>query len=111
LELAHKALLLGPLLFASRLRVRAQEHIPHKRKQLAADDGVFPLRPGHGLLDSATVVRMRLVASNIGAIHREARNHFLQRVPQAVEGKVPGAAVLLRQAIELIGQHMHFAGE
>ena len=77
LELAHKALLLCPVLLAGRRRVREQEHIPHKRKQLAADDGVFPLCPGHGLLDKATVVRMQLVASNIGAIDREARDHFL----------------------------------
>ena len=57
------------------------------------------------------VVRVDVVGGNIGAVHREAGDHFLQRIAQTVEGKIPRAAVLLRQAVELVGQHVHFAGK
>ena len=72
-----------------------QQHVLHKRQQLAADGGIAALRLGYRLLDSAPVVRMYGVAGDVGAIHRETGNDLLQRPSQAVKCQIPRAAVLL----------------
>jgi hypothetical protein len=72
-----------------------------------------PFRGLHRLVDEAVVViahgLVRTVGTDIGAIDREARDHFLDRRNQAVEREVAEVAVPFGEAIQLVSERIDVA--
>ena len=51
------------------------------------------------------------VVGDVRAVDGEGGDHGPQRLPEGVEGEVARPAALLRQAVELVGQHVQLAGQ
>ena len=111
LELAGEAPLLGPVLFAERLRELQEQHVADEAEHAPAQQGVAGHRPANGELDVPAIGVVHAVVGDVRTVDGKAGDHLPQRLPQRVEGEVARPARLLCQPVELVRQHVQLARE
>ena len=111
LELAGEPSLLGAVVLGERLGRLQQQHLADEAEDPAAQERVAGGRPPDGDLDGAAVGLVHPVVGDVRAVDREGGDHGAQRLAEGVEGEVARPTALLRQPVELVGQHVQLAGE
>ena len=111
LELADEAALFLDVLRPGRGGGSAEQGVADEVEDRHAHAGIADRGPAHGPQHLPAVGLGDVGPGDVRAVDREARDHLAERPAQAAAGEVAGAAVVLGDAVELVRQHLHFAGQ
>ena len=89
-----------------------EQQIAHKIKHQPAQRRILAFGLGHRQPNIGAVAIHDLldVWRHVGAVDREVRHDFTDGMDQAVEREIARTTVPLRELIQLMAEHIHFAG-
>src|SRR5205085_10915596 len=98
---------------AQPLAAPKEQNVPQEVKHRWIGGRIAALGPADRRLNNAAVtpLRLGLIGCDVGAVDREAGYYLTYRVAQAIDGEVAVAPVALRDAVEHVCEHIHFAGQ